>query len=430
LFTGPGKTGPELTFALRAGVRRFSVESAVDLGRVAAAAAAHGVTAECLVRVNAGPSGAGSLRMSGTAGRFGMDLSELLADPGRVADRTGATIVGLHFFAVSNAQDAAALTAELVAAVRAAVRLRDEAGIRLDTLDLGGGFAAPFARFGRRPDYRSIRIGLVDELDARLTGWRDGTPTICFESGRYLAGCSGRLICTVLDVVDRPDRPLVVLDSGINHLGGLSGLGRILPAQVEARRLGSEPDRVDRRPERPVTGGGHRASLAGPLCTPADVLARDAVVEPVEPADLLVIPNTGAYGLTASLVGFLSRPVAAEAVLRNGEPVHVSRLELVRRPVPDHPELPMDTADIRPELDRILRSYLPLLPAGEQLDDGIPLADLGLDSVGTVSLMVELEEAFDVMFTDDILFAEVFATPCALRTAMTSLLNGSPNGRP
>jgi hypothetical protein len=37
--------------------------------------------------------------------------------------------------------------------------------------------------------------------------------------------------------------------------------------------------------------------------------------------------------------------------------------------------------------------------------------------------MVELEEAFDVMFTDDIVFAEVFATPCALRTAMTSLLN-------
>jgi diaminopimelate decarboxylase len=46
--------------------------------------------------------------------------------------------------------------------------------------------------------------------------------------------------------------------------------------------------------------------------------------------DHVVIPNVGAYGLTASLIAFLGRPAPAEVVIDGEQVVSASRLELVR----------------------------------------------------------------------------------------------------
>ncbi|MFJ4673909.1 hypothetical protein ACIQAE_38870 [Kitasatospora purpeofusca] len=54
--------------------------------------------------------------------------------------------------------------------------------------------------------------------------------------------------------------------------------------------------------------------MVGPLCTPADVLARAVTMHVPPPGSVLAIPNVGAYGLTAALTGFLSRPLPAVVV--------------------------------------------------------------------------------------------------------------------
>ncbi|GAA3028188.1 type III PLP-dependent enzyme [Actinokineospora globicatena] len=321
LYSGPGKSSEEVAGAVAAGVRQFSVESAVDYRRVAATAQRAGVTAQCLLRVNPPTArGRGGLRMSGVASQFGLDAEQLVADSGRFAPLPGARIIGLHFFSLSNAKDADAIAAEAVANIELAARLRVEADVDLRVLDLGGGFAAPYAEPGHRVDYTGLRSRLAAALDDHLPDWRLGAPRVAFESGRYLAGGCGSLVTTVVDVKRSRDRVFAVLDTGINHLGGLAGLGRLLPVSARA-----------------ITGAGGephgRTTLVGPLCTPADQLAREAEMPALSEGDLLVVPNTGAYGLTASLLGFLGRPVAAEVVLRGGIAVEASRLELRRVPL-------------------------------------------------------------------------------------------------
>jgi diaminopimelate decarboxylase len=66
-------------------------------------------------------------------------------------------------------------------------------------------------------------------------------------------------------------------------------------------------------------GAVEPAFVCGPLCTPADVLGR-AVELPaqIEPGDLIGILNSGAYGLTASPVEFLSHAPPAEVLVRGG----------------------------------------------------------------------------------------------------------------
>jgi diaminopimelate decarboxylase len=112
---------------------------------------------------------------------------------------------------------------------------------------------------------------------------------------------------------------VVVLESGINHLGGMSGLRRLPPVvpDLVGGAVGGDPLRG--------------AIVAGPLCTPLDTWARSADVPRVRPGDVVQVPNVGAYGLSASLVAFLGHPAPREAVVDGGEVVEVSQLALVRR---------------------------------------------------------------------------------------------------
>lgn len=312
LYTGPGKTTRELDDAIRLGVRLFSAESPGDLGRIGAAAVDRGVEVDCLLRVNgATPGGATGLRMTGAPSQFGTDADALPALLPDLARAPGARLVGAHFFPLSCARDEAALLAEFANTAASAAALRD-AGLPLRVLDIGGGFAAPYATPGERPRYPGLKAGLATALDRHLPGWRRGEPAVIAESGRYLVGDCGELLCGVVDVKHSRGRRFVVLDAGVNTFGGLSGLGRLLPVSVVL-------DQAD--------GPTAPATLAGPLCTPGDVLGRQVLVPDLAPGDTVTIPNAGAYGPTASLLAFLGRPAPTEVVLRAGRVVSASRLE-------------------------------------------------------------------------------------------------------
>jgi diaminopimelate decarboxylase len=82
--------------------------------------------------------------------------------------------------------------------------------------------------------------------------------------------------------------------------------------------------------ELPEAELGEPVDVVGPLCTPLDCWARDVRMAPVVPGDLLAVPNVGAYGLTASLIAFLSRPTPVEAVVDGERLISSGRIELVR----------------------------------------------------------------------------------------------------
>lgn len=317
LYTGPGKTTGELTEALTRGVRLFSTESPGDLRRVGETALRLGLTADCLIRVNnATGAAATSIRMTGVPSQFGFDTETLPALAAELREVPGTRIAGLHFFPLSNAKDEASLIAEFRHTVAAAAALQDTLGVTFRLLDIGGGFAAPYAVQGERPVYGELRDALAEALDEHFPGWRAGAPRIACESGRYLVADSGTLLTSVVNVKDSRGQRYVVLDAGINTFGGMSGLGRILPVSVE--------------PHESVGVDGTPANLAGPLCTPGDLLGRNVPLPEPAPGDLLTVPNAGAYGPTASLLMFLGRPAPAEIVVRGDDLVSVSRIQHTR----------------------------------------------------------------------------------------------------
>jgi diaminopimelate decarboxylase len=153
-------------------------------------------------------------------------------------------------------------------------------------LDVGGGFAAeaesrrdakgrPLGT-ARAPAAQAARIA----RDARrLFGERT---TLLFEPGRALVSGAFHLAARVVRVREgRP--PTVYLDASRASHAFFVARGRH-PIEIVPRRAG---------PRR-------RVVLAGPLGVDLDVFARDAVLPPVRPGDLVVIGSVGAYNQNAA----------------------------------------------------------------------------------------------------------------------------------
>ncbi|MGP3948529.1 type III PLP-dependent enzyme [Streptomyces sp. 7N604] len=314
LYSGPGKRDDDVVAAARAGVRWFSVDSPRGLDQVRRAAEATSIPLHSLLRVHAATPLAGrGLAMAGGPTSLGADAEWIEGNPDCFRDG----IHGLHLFLGSNFTAEADLIRQFEVAIASARHLYDVLGLPLERLDLGGGFGAPFAQEGTLPSMPNLAKAVADLLDDAIPTWRDGRPEVVFESGRYLVSTCGTLLSQVLDVKESQGTPVVVLESGINHLGGMSGLRRI-PWIVP---------HFDGPAEREPGPG---SLVTGPLCSPLDCLAREADVGRLRPGDILRIPNTGAYGLTASLVGFLSHPQPLEIVTDGGRVVSTTRLAMTR----------------------------------------------------------------------------------------------------
>jgi diaminopimelate decarboxylase len=324
LYTGPGKRDLDVRSALRLGVREFCVDSPTGLDQLDRLAELTDTRVRCLLRVNDDrPATGNGLAMTGVASQFGADTDWIRAEPERFAHRPRVEVTGLHLYMGTNLTAVDDLVAQFSQSLGTATelsRLLDRHGAAIELLDLGGGFGAPFAHAGAAVDLTGLRPRLEQLFDQQSPGWRTGSPRIVFESGRYLVGTAGTLLTRVLDVKRSHGKDVVILESGINHLGGMAGLRRLPPLNphlVTGQAAGPEPTSP--------------TIVAGPLCTPLDSWSRAAPLPPLRPGDLLAVPNVGAYGLYASLLAFLGHPAPVELVVEADRTTHVSRLHLIRK---------------------------------------------------------------------------------------------------
>ena len=79
-----------------------------------------------------------------------------------------------------------------------------------------------------------------------------------------------------------------------------------------------------------------------------------------------------------------------------------------------------------PEFEKMLRSYLRQLPADEPITPDLSLVDYGLDSLATVSLLLSLEDTFEVSIPDHLLTESTFGTPAGLWSVVGSLATDAP----
>ena len=312
LCSGPGKSAAVVREMLLAGVTHFSCDSWYDLERLASVASATKKPANALLRLQLSGAPAGSVGVGAMQSHFGADPAELLnGGAAKVGALRGAELAGIHIYSGGQIQSADKLASTFEHAIHLAEEIA-EAGVPLRLLDLGGGFPWPFGTSDDPVDVSALREKLqrVNE-QRRLTA----DAKLWFESGRYLVASSGTLLSTVLDVKVWDGKTHIILDTGMIHLGGMAGLGRIYRAVASIEPL------VERDGE-----ALESADVVGPTDYALDYVTRDASVPPLKAGDAVAIPNVGAYGITASLVAFAGLQPPAEVCCRGTSVVAVHRL--------------------------------------------------------------------------------------------------------
>jgi diaminopimelate decarboxylase len=304
-FGGPGKTAADLAAAVRAGVRRVHVESPHEL----AALAAVGRPVQVLFRVNppATTTRAGTgdmLLMGGTPSPFGMpeDLLEQAASL-LTSGQPGADLIelrGLHAHLASGQDAAGSLRTarELLAFGR---HWCARHGVTRPEFTLGGGMAVDYDRpevtFGWAEYGRGLAVLAQDP--AALPG-----ETLRIEPGRAVTAYCGWYLTRVLDVKHSHGRAFAVVAGGTHHLRTPAAKGHSQPCAIIPV--------AGWAPGWPRPGvAGEPVTIAGQLCTPKDVLARDVPVAQLRAGDLVAFGLAGAYAWNISHHDFLMHPPPA-----------------------------------------------------------------------------------------------------------------------
>jgi len=314
LFAGPGKTDAELDRLVAAGILADNVESLNEIDRLAAAAERAGASAGVGLRLNPSAQLMGAqMRMGGTASQFGIGEEELEAAIERVSRHDNLELRGIHVYTATQVFDPAPLVEHCRNVFDLAVRTAQLAGGPLGFIDFGGGFGIPyfdglddFDLAGFATAFGKLRASYSD--NPALDGTR-----LMFELGRYLVADAGVYVTRVVDVKDTRGTTFVVTDGGMNHhLTATGNMGQVFRKAFPLANLSRAAG-----PTRTVT-------VAGPLCTPLDVFGTKIELGAPRIGDLLGVFYSGAYGYSASNLGFLSHATPAEALLLDGR-LHVLR---------------------------------------------------------------------------------------------------------
>ncbi|HEX4007588.1 MAG TPA: diaminopimelate decarboxylase [Acidobacteriaceae bacterium] len=305
VFSGIGKTAPEIDLALRAGILLFNVESEGELELLAERAAKLRRRPRIALRVN--PDVFAETHPYISTGmrehKFGIDIRRaraLYRKASQYLEPCGVSVhIGSQIRAAEPFGAAAARVARLIADLR-----KDGHAIRY--MDAGGGLGIeyhserPFDPAAKVKEYAQALIGATVKV---------GGLTLLLEPGRFLAAQAGVLLARVLYVKKNGKKTFVIVDAAMNDL--------IRPALYQAHH-----EIV------PVAATNSRrtmvADVVGPVCETGDFLARDRVLPRVEPGDLLAILDAGAYGM-ALASNYNSRPRSAEVLVEG------RRARLIRR---------------------------------------------------------------------------------------------------
>lgn len=306
VFAGPGKTDAELERAVEARIGEVHVESAGEVGRLAAVAASAGRTAPVVLRVNpAGEIGGAAIAMGGRPAPFGIDEEALDPVVDRIVGDPALDLLGVHLYVGTQILDAAALVDHARRAVAVARRVADRSGRPIRTVDLGGGLGVPYFAHESRLDLEAYGGGLAEVVGEARRDPRLAAARWILEPGRFLVAEAGLYVARVVDVKVSRGETFVVVDGGLNHHLAASGnLGQAIPRPFPI----VAPERMDEPPADPV-------HVVGPLCTPLDVLGRNVALPRLAVGDLVAVLQSGAYARSASPLGFLSHPEPPEVWL-------------------------------------------------------------------------------------------------------------------
>jgi len=329
---GNNKSVAELQAAVVAGVGHVVLDSFPEIARLADVATRHGVRAKVLIRVTVGVE-AHTHEFIATAHedqKFGFSLAggDAAEAVRRVLGLPSLELVGLHSHIGSQIFDTSGFEVAAHRLVGLAAAVRDEHGVQLPELDLGGGLGIAYTSQDDPADVAATAIALRKIVERECQAAGLDLPRLSVEPGRAIVGPGTITLYEVgtVKTVGTGERGVGRLYVSVD--GGMSD--NIRTALYDARYTAALVSRAsDAAPA--------LARLVGKHCESGDIVVRDLwLPADIAAGDLVAVAATGAYCRSmASNYNLLGRPPVvavrdgtARLILRRETEEDLARLDV------------------------------------------------------------------------------------------------------
>jgi diaminopimelate decarboxylase len=286
LFHGNNKSVAELTRAVDARVGRVVIDSFEELVRLAAIAERAGTRQAVYLRVTPGVE-AHTHEYVATGQedqKFGFSLASGAAAEAvrRVLGLPALELLGLHCHIGSHIFDTRGFSLAAHRMVGLLAEVRDEHGVELPELDLGGGLGIAYTAADDPMPVKEVADGLRAIVERECAATALAVPRLAVEPGRAIAGPTTVTLYEVGTVKDLPGlRTYVSIDGGMSDNIRTALYDARYTAVLASRRSSAEPRNV---------------TLCGKHCESGDIVVHDVPLpSDLAPGDLVAVPASGAY---------------------------------------------------------------------------------------------------------------------------------------
>ena len=307
-FHGNSKTYDEIEFAINENVGRIVVDNKRELDIINKMCSEKKKCAKVLFRIKPGVDAHThefiSTGQIDSKFGFAIENNEAFEVLEYAKNLENIKIAGLHCHIGSQifSLEPFKLTAEIM--IEFMSKIKNELGIEVSELNLGGGFGIKYIESDTPPEYEKYIEEVSKVIKTECEKYGVKMPFILMEPGRSIVGEAGITLYTVGTVKDiKSVRKYVSVD------GGMADNPRYILYQAQydaviANNVNSEASEV--------------VTICGKCCESGDIIIKDAKLPRIKPGDILAVMSTGAYNYSmSSNYNRLCRPAAV--FVKNGE---------------------------------------------------------------------------------------------------------------
>ncbi|MEE9355090.1 MAG: hypothetical protein V3U75_05820 [Methylococcaceae bacterium] len=304
-FTGPAKREFELIQATQAGSVEMICESEQELDRLNQIAEQFATRIPILIRINPDklPKTFG-VNMAARPSQFGIDQVEVSRVLERLTQWTNLDFAGFHIYAGTNCLNEDAISENFANYIELFLNFSEKHQLHPRKLIFGSGFGIPYFQQQQPLDLKKLANLINPAIDDLHTSPFLKNAQCVLETGRFLVGQNGYFVTSVISEKTSRGVQIRLCDGGMNnHLGACGLLGMVIRRNYPIWNLNNP------------TGPLREYMLVGPLCTTIDTIAERIELPEIKTGDTIAIGSSGAYGLTASPVRFISHPQPNEFIV-------------------------------------------------------------------------------------------------------------------
>jgi diaminopimelate decarboxylase len=294
VFSGVGKTATEIGFAIDKKILLINAESKSEIVEIERIAKNKKITVNIGIRLNPNTD-AKTLKQISTGkkeNKFGVDEKVFfdLVDYAKLSKNIKLKCLSVHIG--SQILDHKPYKKML----NVIDKIIKKSNYNFEFIDLGGGMGISYEKTNKKLNYQKYNTAINKFL-------KDHKSKIIFEPGRSIVGDIGSLISKVIYIKENEKKDFIILDAAMNDL--------MRPALYGAYHKTLPVIKTNQVSKKVY-------EFVGPICESTDKFTTLKKFQKLKEKDLIVMCDTGAYGMSLSS-NYNLRPKAAEVLIKGSK---------------------------------------------------------------------------------------------------------------